>query len=172
MQLNKIPYKLLLAAIAIVVVGLVYFAFFSTPVVAVGDTIGAYYTGSFVNGTKFSSNIGGPQLNFTVGAGNVIPGFDQGVVGMKLNETKTITLPPDEAYGQVNPSLIVKVPVSDFGNQTVTAGMFVTQTFNGKQSQGVVTAVNATTATLDFNQLLAGQTLVFTIRVVVIHKKQ
>ena len=50
----------------------------------------------------------------------MIAGFDQGVVGMKLNQTKNITIPANQAYGEINPALFTKVPISDFGNQTYT----------------------------------------------------
>ncbi len=141
-----------------------------TPTVSVGDTIKVYYTGTFANGTVFDSNIGGPTLNFTVGSGQMIRGFDQGVIGMKLNEPKTIVIPANEAYGEINPALIVKVPLSQFGNQTVKAGMTVSQVSGGQSVMGTITAVNSTDATIDFNPRLAGQTLIFNITVVNITK--
>lgn len=144
----------------------------STQVVANGDTIQVYYTGTLANGTQFDSNVGKEPLNFTVGANEVIPGFDQGVIGMKINESKTITIPPSEAYGEANPELIVKVPLSVFGNETVSVGMIVrSQSSSGQQVQGTVTSVNSTNATVDFNSPLAGQTLIFDIKVVGIEKK-
>lgn len=139
-------------------------------VVATGDTVKVYYTGKLTNGTVFDSNVGQEPLNFTVGAGEVIPGFENAVIGMKINETKNVTIPVNEAYGPVNPDLIVKVPLSSFGNQSVQVGMYVTQTSDGQQYQGVVTAVNSTNATVNFNSPLAGQTLLFEIKVVGITK--
>lgn len=158
--------------LAILAAGYVLVSKASLPVVAVGDTIQVNYTGSFTNGTVFGSSAGGQPLNFTVGAGQLIPGFDQAVVGMKLHQRKTVTIPVDQAYGPVNPSLIIQVARSQFGNQTVQVGMTVTQTAqNGQQAQGIITAVNATNVTVDFNSPLAGQTLVFNITVVGIQKK-
>ena len=102
------------------------------------------------------------RLNFTVGANEVIPGFDNAVIGMRVGESKNVTIPPSEAYGEPSANLIVEVPLSSFGNSTVTEGMGVTQTApNGQQFQGIVTSVNSTTATVDFNPPLAGKTLVF-----------
>ncbi|MDE1768579.1 MAG: FKBP-type peptidyl-prolyl cis-trans isomerase, partial [Candidatus Micrarchaeota archaeon] len=75
----------------------------SSPSVAAGDNISVYYTGQFTNGSTFGSNVGGQPLTFKVGAGQVIPGFDNGVIGMKLNETKTLTIPANQAYGDINP---------------------------------------------------------------------
>ena len=137
-----------------------------------GDDVEVYYTGKFTNGTVFDTNVnnGRPTLNFTAGASQVIPGFDNAVIGMKLNETKTVTIPANDAYGPVNTKLIISVPLSKFGNQTVKVGMQFTQTTAGKQAVGTITQVNSTNATIDFNPPLAGQTLVFTITVVGIHK--
>ena len=152
------------AAIAIII-GVIYMAAgnASAQVVAVGDNVSVYYTGTLTNGTVFDSNVGKSPLNFTVGAGEMIKGFDQGVVGMRLNENKTLTLPPDEAYGNVNPSLVVQVPRSQFGNSTVAVGMRV-QSSSG--AVGVIKAVNASNVTVDFNSELAGQTLIFQVKVV------
>ncbi|MDE1858983.1 MAG: peptidylprolyl isomerase [Candidatus Micrarchaeota archaeon] len=143
----------------------------SSPSVAAGDNISVYYTGQFTNGSTFGSNVGGQPLTFKVGAGQVIPGFDNGVIGMKLNETKTLTIPANQAYGDINPSLFVNVPKTNFGNKTVQDGMTVTEVSqNGTPFQGTVAAVNATTVVVNFNPPLAGHTLVFTIKVVKIQK--
>lgn len=143
----------------------------SAETVAVGDTIQVYYTGSYTNGTVFNSNVGESPFNFTVGANQVIEGFDQGVIGMKLNQTKTITIPPSQAYGEENSSLIVSVPLKDFGNQTLKVGQSITEkTPEGQEFQGVVMALNSTNATINFNPPLAGKTLIFQIRVVGIQK--
>jgi peptidylprolyl isomerase len=158
----------------IVILGVVYVAISSSaaPVVAAGDNVSVNYTGTFTNGTVFDSSAGRAPLNFTAGAGEVIPGFDNAVIGMKLHEEKTVTIPANEAYGPVNPELIVTVPRSSFGNQTPEAGMQVTQTTTtGEQLTGTVTKVNSTNVTVDFNPPLAGQTLIFKIQIVAIHKK-
>jgi FKBP-type peptidyl-prolyl cis-trans isomerase 2 len=151
------------------IIGVIYMATSNaaTPVVATGDNVSVYYTGTLVNGTVFDTNVGKEALNFTVGSGQLIQGFDQGVIGMKLNQTKTITLTANEAYGAVNPALIVTVPRSQFGNESVSVGMAVS-TSSGQQ--GLITALNATNATVDFNPPLAGQTLIFKITVVSIKK--
>jgi len=166
-------YALIGVAAIVVVLAVVYLAASgaAAQTVAAGDNISVYYTGTLTNGTVFDSNVGKQPLVFTVGAGQMIPGFDQGVVGMKLNEPKTITIPANEAYGEVNPQLIITAPLSQFGNQTPSVGMIVTTVSNGQQIQGMVTAVNATNATVDFNPPLAGQTLIFNITVVKIQRK-
>jgi peptidylprolyl isomerase len=167
----KPEYIVILAIIIGALIGVIYLTTSNaaSPVVATGDNVSVYYTGKLTNGTVFDSNVGKQPLNFTVGSGQLIQGFDQGVIGMSLNETKNITIPSNEAYGPVNPSLIVDVPRSQFGNQTITVGMEVTAS-NGQS--GIIKSVNATNVTVDFNSPLAGQTLIFEIKVVSIKKPQ
>lgn len=156
----------------IVIIGVIYMATNSSAaqVVAVGDNISVQYTGTLTNGTVFDSNVGKSPLTFTVGSGQLIKGFDQGVVGMKVNQSKTITIPANEAYGPENPQLISTVPRSQFGNQVIQVGMGVGTTINGQQVSGVITAVTATNVTVNFNPPLAGQTLIFTIKILSINK--
>lgn len=137
--------------------------------VAAGDNVSVYYTGKFQNGTVFDTNVGRQPFNFSVGSSQVIQGFGDAVIGMKLDQNKTVTVPPNQAYGVVNQSLIIKIPLADLGNRTVSVGSVFTQSTTG--ARGTVIAVNSTTATMDFNPPLAGDTLVFNIKVVVIHKK-
>ena len=134
--------------------------------VATGDNISVYYTGYLLNGTVFSSNAGQAPLNFTVGSGQVIPGFDNGVLGMRLNQSKVVVVPANEAYGPINPSLILSLPRGRFANQTIQPGMTVTESFNGQPYSGVVVGLNFTNVTVNFNPPLAGKTLVFNITVV------
>lgn len=164
------PLYLIAAFVVVIIIIGIYLETNNSPVVAKGDKISVYYTGKLTNGTVFDTNVGKAPLNFTVGAGQMIAGFDQGVIGMKLNQNKTITIPAAQAYGAVNPALIVTVPISQFGNLTPTVGMHVAYSTNGQQTQGVVTQVNKTNATVDFNSPLAGQTLIFTVEVVKIQK--
>lgn len=152
--------------------GVGYLAFYgaSTPVVANGDNVSVYFTGTLTNGTVFDSNVGQQPFNFTVGANEVIPGFDQAVIGMKLHQEKRVVLSVNESYGPINPNLIVQVPLTQFGNNTVQMGMTVTEDTNGQESQGRIIGLNSTTAIVDFNSPLAGQILVFNITVAGIYK--
>ncbi|MDE1869595.1 MAG: peptidylprolyl isomerase [Candidatus Micrarchaeota archaeon] len=172
---EKAPFKFnpLYIIPIVIVIAVIYMAISgaTTPVVAVGDNISVEYTGSFTNGTVFDSSVGRAPLTFKVGSGELIQGFDQAVVGMKIGENKTVTIQPAQGYGLVNPALITTVNASVFGNQTVQVGMMITRTTQGgQQVQGKVTAVNATTVTVDFNHPLAGQTLIFNIKVVAINR--
>lgn len=163
---------LAIVVVIIVLIGVVYVVASdaSSPTVAVGDNVSVFYTGTLTNGTVFDTNVGNEPLNFTVGSGEVIEGFDDAVLGMKLNEKKTVTIPANEAYGPVNPDLIMSIPKDKFANQSIEIGMTVGGTVSGQQVEGTVTAVNATNVTVDFNPQLAGQTLIFNITVVKISK--
>jgi peptidylprolyl isomerase len=174
-NLTKNQKYIIIAIILIAAIAAVTYFVASTvaaPVVVKGDSVEVYYTGTLTNGTQFGSNFGEQPFQFTVGANQVIPGFDQGVIGMKLNETKNITIPVNDAYGPINPNLIIQVPISNFGNQTVRIGETVTQVYEGQQVQGTVTAFNLKNVTVNFNPPLAGQTLLFKIKVVGIAKNQ
>ena len=171
----KIEQSYVLGVIALVaVLATVYLAmnYIYVPIVAAGDTINVSYTGTFTNGTVFDSNVGKQPLVFTVGSGQLIKGFDSGVVGMRVNQEKTITVPANDAYGAINPALFVAVSTDlpAFANQTPKVGMIMRRSVNGQVQQGVVTAVNATNVTIDFNPPLAGQILIFKIKVLAIKK--
>jgi FKBP-type peptidyl-prolyl cis-trans isomerase 2 len=139
----------------------------SAQVVSAGDNISVYYTGSYVNGTVFQSNFNGTPLNFTVGSGELIKGFGDAVLGMKVGQIKTVTIPENEAYGPVNQSLINVVPLSEFKNQTVNVGSIIT---DSSGARGIVINKTDTNVTVNFNSPLAGKTLVFKIEVLNISK--
>lgn len=136
-----------------------------------GDTVEVNYRGTLEDGTQFDSSYDrGETLTFTVGSGQRISGFDAAVEGMTVGETKTVTLTPDEAYGERSDALIYtfdRTDVPDPVNVKVgdTLGL---QTASGVTTTGTVTEVTATTVTVDANPQLAGQTLVFEIELVAI----
>lgn len=151
---------------AVIIIGAAYALTVSSPAVVAGDNVSVYYKGSFTNGTVFNNNFNTSQpLTFIAGSNGLIRGFSNAVIGMKLNQTKNITLPVNEAYGPVNPAMIVSVPISVFGNQsnTLKVGGFVSSTTG---ATGVIDAINATNVTVNFNPPLAGKVLVFEIKVV------
>ncbi|NYZ74703.1 peptidylprolyl isomerase [Candidatus Micrarchaeota archaeon] len=150
-------------------------------VVKNSDVVNVDYVGSLEDGTVFDTSIesearkaGLPlrssyePLEFTVGAGQMIAGFDAGVVGMAVGETKTLRLPPEQAYGQQDPAQILQFPVADLEQVGVNASVGVHVTAqNG--ARGVITSVSNGNATLDFNHELAGKTLVFNVTMVKIN---
>ena len=135
-------------------------------VVKAGDTVSVDYTGRLENGSVFDTSIGRTPLEFTVGAGQMISGFDSAVLGMRVGEEKTITLPPEEAYGAPNPANIVAVPVTSVPNGTKVGDTL----YSGGTAVKVVAVTNET-VTIDANHPLAGKTLIFDIKIVKINGK-
>ncbi|OJI08003.1 MAG: hypothetical protein BK997_01750 [Candidatus Micrarchaeum sp. ARMAN-1] len=136
-------------------------------VVEKDDAIEAFYTGTLDDGTVFDSNVGGAPLKFTVGSGELIKGFDEGVVGMKLNETKKVAIKAEDAYGNKRDELIVEVPKDNFGDAEIKEGMGV-RTEDGHE--GTVISVGEKSVKVDFNPQLAGKDLNFEIKVASIKK--
>lgn len=133
-----------------------------------GDLVKVHYIGTLTDGTVFDSSEGGEPLEFILGSGQVIPGFDQAVAGMKLNENKKVTIPADQAYGQRHDQMVVEVDLDKFGPQLrPELGMRVHLGMeDGRQLPVTVTALSATHATLDANHPLAGQDLTFDLKLV------
>ncbi|MGC8533824.1 MAG: FKBP-type peptidyl-prolyl cis-trans isomerase [Candidatus Parvarchaeum sp.] len=131
-----------------------------------GDKIKVVYTGYLEDGSVFDSNEGRDLLSFEVGAGQVIKGFDDAVVGMKVGENKSITIKPEDAYGERHEEMVIKIPKTQFQGEEVKEGMMVSSN-NGMQA--TVVAVNENDVTLDFNFPLAGKTLKFDIKIAAIN---
>jgi peptidylprolyl isomerase len=131
-----------------------------------GDKVSLHYTGTLNDGTVFDSSEGGQPLNFTVGSGEVIQGFDDGVRGMEVGETRDISIPPEQAYGDYYEELVRVVPRSAFPpNVTPTVGMaFEIELPSGQSLPVRVIDIQEDDVTLDANHLLAGETLNFKIR--------
>ncbi|MFA6268543.1 MAG: peptidylprolyl isomerase [archaeon] len=135
--------------------------------VKVGDHVAVNYVGKLKDGTIFDSSVGRSPLEFDVGAGQMIKGFDSGVVGMKVGEIKTIEIAPSEAYGEYAPQKVITVDKNQFPQfDQLQVGMQVSAS-NGLT--GKVTSKNDTSAVIDFNHELAGKTLVFEITLVSIN---
>jgi FKBP-type peptidyl-prolyl cis-trans isomerase 2 len=134
-----------------------------------GDTIKVDYTGTFDDGTVFdSSQSHGQPLEFKVGSGQLIAGFDNAVIGMKKDQEKQIKLQPAEAYGEHNPKMIQKVPKEHFPKeQAPKKGMMLAVGFpDGRKLPALITDVTEKEITLDFNHPMAGKVLNFRIKVV------
>jgi len=120
--------------------------------------------GKYMTGRNYSEG-----LSFTVGAGQMIPGFDKGVVGMKVGATKTITLAPKDAYGERSEKNLIKVPRTQIPSSgTLEKGMKLMSS-NGQTF--TIYAIDSKDVTLDANPELAGKTLIFDITVKKIQKK-
>ena len=133
-----------------------------------GDKVRVHYTGKLTDGTQFDSSEGREPLEFTIGSGMVVQGFDEAVLGMELNETKTVTIPPEKAYGPRSDDFIADIPRKEFpADFTANVGDKLMITLgDGAQVPVVITKINDEIVQIDGNMELAGKTLVFTITLV------
>ncbi|MDD2472533.1 MULTISPECIES: FKBP-type peptidyl-prolyl cis-trans isomerase [unclassified Methanoculleus] len=133
-----------------------------------GDPVTVHYTGTFENGTVFDSSADGEPLRFTVGRGEVIPGFEAGVVGMQVGETKTLHIPADQAYGPYREDLVFDVdPAGITGGENLTVGETVELTLpDGRVLPAQVAGISPDAITIDANHRLAGEDLTFTVSLV------
>ena len=132
-----------------------------------GDTVSVHYTGTLDDGSQFDSSEGGDPIEFTLGANQMIAGFEQVVYGMQVGEAKTVTIPPAQGYGLRNENLVVEMDLDEFPGGSATVGQQMQLTFsNGRTAAAVVTEVNEATVTVDANHFLAGKDLTFEIRLV------
>ena len=133
-----------------------------------GDKIKVDYVGTFEDGTVFdSTEKHGAPLQFEVGAGQLIKGFDEAVVGMKVGQEKKITLKPADAYGEHNPQMLKEVPREQLPQDRapeVGMGLYISLP-NGARFPALIAKVSDKTITLDLNHPLAGKTLKFSIKV-------
>lgn len=132
-------------------------------VAADGDTVAVDYTGTLDDGEQFDSSTGRAPLEFVVGSGQVIKGFDDAVRGMAVGETVTVRIEPADAYGEQDPEAIVEFPIEEVPEEFHVVGTPV-QFATGQR--GVVIEVTDTTVTIDLNHELAGEALTFEITLV------
>ena len=133
-----------------------------------GNQVSVHYTGTFEDGEVFDSSQGRDPLSFEVGAGQMIQGFDQAVLGMKEGESKKITLAPEEAYGPRNEELLVDIPNENFPeDMKLEVGMMLQLTNQqGQPVPATVAEINEENVKMDVNHPMAGKTLNFDIEIV------
>ena len=134
-----------------------------------GDKVKVEYTGTLEDGTVFdSSEKHGEPLAFEVGAGQMIKGFDDAVVGMEVGDEKEITLKPADAYGDPNPQLIQKVPKDKLPKDAdMKEGMQLAMALpNGQQIPATITEIGDTEVTIVIFHPLAGKTLNFKLKLI------
>jgi FKBP-type peptidyl-prolyl cis-trans isomerase 2 len=143
-----------------------------------GDTVQVDYVGKFDNGNVFDTSIKEVAqeagiynqereyvpLNFTVGSGQVIEGFNEAVIGMKEGEEKTVTIPPEKAYGEYDQAKVQAVPLEELNMSEKPEVGQIYSSIYGVQFK--VIAINETHVTFDANYELAGKTLIFDIKLV------
>ena len=133
-----------------------------------GDKIKVHYHGKLTSGETFDSSEGREPLEFEVGSGQVIKGFDDGVTGMSVGEKKTVNIPFDEAYGPRNPEMVIEMPKDRFPqDMEIEVGMPLGMSDQeGHQFQVTVVEVKEAVVMLDANHQLAGQDLIFDLELV------
>ena len=133
-----------------------------------GDVVRVHYTGKLNNGEQFDSSVGREPLEFTVGAGQMIKGFDAAMPGMNVGEKKTINISPEDGYGEKNDDAIIEFPKENIPeDMKLEAGMPLTLTNQeGQPVPVIVIEVKDDVVILDANHFLAGQELVFDIELV------
>ncbi len=132
------------------------------------DKVKVHYTGKLANGEVFDSSLERDPMEFEVGKGQLIPGFENGVIDMKVNEKKTIEVPSDEAYGEPRKELVQEVPKDRLPEDIKPeVGMgLVSTTPQGQEIQLVVKEVKDEAIVVDGNHPLAGQDLTFEVEVI------
>jgi len=133
-----------------------------------GDTVKVNYVGKLSNGTIFDTSAGGDPMQFTIGAGGLLPDFEQAVIGMKVGETKTFEIPADRAYGPRRDDLVHVMDRDELPSDiTPEVGvMLELRQPDGTVFQVTIIEVTESTVTLDANYPLAGQDLTFDIKLI------
>lgn len=134
-----------------------------------GTKVKVHYTGTLNDGTVFDSSEGKQPLEFTIGENQVIKGFEDGIKDMKINEEKTITINPKDAYGEKNEQLIRSVPREKFPPEVQVGGHLVLKSPEGQSIPAVVAEVKDDAVVIDLNHPLAGKELTFKVKVVAIN---
>lgn len=133
-----------------------------------GDTVRVHYNGKLKDGTTFDSSEGREPLEFTVGTGQVIKGFDDAVQDMQPGDKKTVEIPVNDAYGERNEDMMLEYPISEFpDDMKPEVGLQLHMSDDeGNVFPVVIVEVTDGTVVLDANHMLAGQDLIFEIELV------
>ena len=137
----------------------------SPAVIENGKSVKLNYTLT-VDGKVIDSSEGKAPMTFVFGQNRLVPGLEKGILGLKRGDKKSLTLPPEEAYGPANPQAIVEAPKASFQAKDIQPGMaFSASGAQGEPMTGVVKELRGDMVVLDFNHPLAGKTLLFDIEV-------
>ncbi len=133
-----------------------------------GDNVKVYYTGTLEDGTVFDSSAGKDPLEFAVGSGQVIAGFDEAMLGMKVGEKKTVNIPVEKAYGKRNEEMLITAPIEQVPPDLAPeVGMMLeVGGANGEIMRVKVVEINDKNIVLDANPPLAGEALTFVVELV------
>lgn len=135
-----------------------------------GDQVSVHYTGKLADGSIFDTSVGEEPLVFTIGEGEIIDGFEEGVLSMSVGEKKTIIIEPEKAYGYPHEDMIIEVPLSEMPDELeVEVGDELELTSEDDEPMLViVNQLNEDSVVLDGNPPLAGETLTFEIELLAI----
>ncbi|MBG0775423.1 MAG: peptidylprolyl isomerase [Desulfovibrionaceae bacterium] len=135
------------------------------PAAKKGDRVQVHYTGTFPDGEQFDTSRGAEPLEFVLGEGTLIPGFEKCLVGMSPGDTKTVTIPPEDAYGERSEASVATVERDRLPDDIAPElGMMLQLTTeDGQVAHAFIAEVTETEVTLDANHPLAGRELVFEI---------
>jgi len=135
------------------------------PAAQTGDTVAVHYTGKLEDGSIFDSSREREPFKFTIGKGQVIPGFEQAVIGMEVGDSTTVTIPAEEAYGVVEQDMIATFPRDQFpADMPLKVGdRLQLRSEDGQVFFAGVVEVDDEKVKLDANHPLAGKTLIFEI---------
>jgi FKBP-type peptidyl-prolyl cis-trans isomerase 2 len=131
-----------------------------------GSTVNVHYTGRLTDGEVFDTSEGKDPLSFTVGTGQIIPGFENAIIGKTTGDKVTVNIPAAEAYGEIREDLVVKVPNSQLPGAVEVGMSLQAQAENGMPVNVTVKEVNEDHAVIDGNHPFAGKELIFDIEVV------
>jgi len=131
-----------------------------------GDTVRVNYRGTLSTGVEFDSSEGRDPLEFVVGSGQVIPGFDAAVIDLEPGGSVTVTIPAAEAYGEHDPEGLQQFPLDQFPSPPELGWAVELSGPNGERVPAIITQLGDDFAVLDFNHPLAGQDLTFEIELV------
>ncbi len=133
-----------------------------------GSTVKVHYTGKLEDGTVFDSSLEREPLEFKIGAGSIIPGFEKGIMGLETGAKKTLTIAPEDGYGDPSQDLIAVVKKTEFPKDiTPELGQQLQmQRPDGQIVNMVISQIDGDDVTLDANHPLAGKTLIFDIELV------
>lgn len=131
-----------------------------------GSTVEVHYTGRFIDGEVFDSSEGKDPLQFQIGSGQIIPGFETAIMGKNIGEKVSVTIEPDQAYGQLREDLVIEVPLDKMPGEVEVGQLLQADGGDGQVVQVIVKEIKEEVIVIDGNHPLAGQNLVFDIEVV------
>ncbi|MBW6468252.1 MAG: peptidylprolyl isomerase [Coriobacteriia bacterium] len=131
-----------------------------------GTTVRVHYRGTLEDGSEFDTSRGRDPLEFTIGSGEVIPGFESAVADMAVGDSTTITLDAENAYGGYHEEAVQVVPVTAFTDDPYEGAVVQLLGPNGERLAATITSIEGDDVTLDFNHPLAGKALSFEIELI------